>query len=60
MLRARAARAGLSLSDYLIRELRTVAERPSLEELFERISHRPVGALEDTAADLIRSERDRE
>jgi len=31
-LKARAALAGMSLSDYLLAELRQLAERPSLEE----------------------------
>lgn len=37
-LRARAARAGMSLSEFALQELTRVAQRPSLAELFERIS----------------------
>ena len=32
-LKARAAEAGMSLSDYLLREMRKTAERPTMEEL---------------------------
>jgi antitoxin FitA len=57
-LRARAARSGQSLSDYLLSELAEIAARPTLEELFERISHRePVEPLEPTAT-AVRAERD--
>src|SRR5262249_49802893 len=36
-LKARAALAGMSLSDFLLAEIRHLAERPSLEELRERL-----------------------
>ncbi len=36
-LKVRAAQAGLTLSDYVLRELVLVAERPTLEELLGRI-----------------------
>src|SRR5690348_10790064 len=36
-LKARAALAGMSLSDYLLAEIRHVAERPTLAELRERL-----------------------
>ncbi len=41
-LKSRAALAGTSLSDYLLSELRLVAERPTLDELRARLEHRPV------------------
>jgi hypothetical protein len=57
-LKARAARAGMTLSDYLLNEVRNVADRPTLEELIERIhSRRPVRGGEP-AADIIRRHRD--
>jgi antitoxin FitA len=57
-LRERAARSGRSLSDYLLAELAELASRPTLQELFERISHRePVEPDEPTAA-AVRAERD--
>jgi antitoxin FitA len=39
-LKSRAALAGMSLSDYLLNELREVAERPTLEELRARLQSR--------------------
>ncbi|HJT24123.1 MAG TPA: hypothetical protein VJ873_06070, partial [bacterium] len=39
-LKSRAVLAGMSLSDYLISEVRQVLEKPSLAELRERFSHR--------------------
>ena len=57
-LKARAALAGMSLSDYLIAEIREIAERPTLSELRERLHRRrPVSAELDTAR-LVREERD--
>jgi len=57
-LKARAAKAGLSLSDYLIAEIRHVADRPTLEELRERMRHRTRVDLPVSAAEIIRAERD--
>lgn len=56
-LKARAATTGMSLSDYLLLELREIAERPTLAEFRERLHTRtPVGATLDTAG-LLREER---
>ena len=58
-LKARAALSGMSLSDYLLREVRAVAERPTIEELRARLAKRsPVTAAVDPVA-IIREERDR-
>jgi plasmid stability protein len=58
ILKARAATAGMSLSDYLLAEIREIAERPSLAELRERLHQRkPVTAQLDTSR-LVREERD--
>ena len=57
-LKARAAMAGMSLSDYLIGEIKEIAERPTLAELRERLHQRkPVSAQFD-AARMVREERD--
>jgi len=57
-LKARAALAGMSLTDYLLAEIREIAERPTLAELQERLRQRkPVSVPIDTAR-LIREERD--
>jgi len=56
-LKARAAMAGMSLSDYLLGEIREIAERPTLAELRERLHRRkPVTRPIDTAR-LLREER---
>ena len=57
-LKARAALAGMSLSDYLLAEIREIAERPTLAELRDRLHKRkPVSAELDTAL-LVREERE--
>lgn len=58
-LKARAAREGLSLSDYLLREVRVIADRPTVAELQARLLRRaPVKPCE-TPAKAVRAERDR-
>lgn len=58
VLKARAAMAGMSLSDYLLAEIREIAERPTLAELRERLHKRkPVAADLDTPR-LLRQERE--
>jgi plasmid stability protein len=57
-LKARAALAGMSLSDYLLAEIKEIAERPTLAELRERLhKHKPVSVQLDTAR-LVREERE--
>lgn len=57
-LKARAASAGQSLSDYALAELRRSSEQPTARELAERIRLRgPAGHVTPTA-ELIRAERD--
>ena len=57
-LKARAAMAGMSLSDYLLAEMKEIAERPTLAELRDRLHKRkPVLAHLDTAR-LVREERE--
>lgn len=57
-LKSRAALAGMSLSDYLLNELREVAERPTLEELRTRLSSRSRTVPSVAPADAVRMERD--
>jgi plasmid stability protein len=57
-LKARAAREGSTLSDYILAELPRLAEKPTPEQVLARIRQRsPVGG--PPAAELIRAERDR-
>ena len=58
-LKARAATAGMSLSAYLLAEIRQVAERPTLEEMRARLERLPETTLSESAAALVRKERDR-
>jgi plasmid stability protein len=57
-LKARAAMAGMSLSDFLLAEIRCLAERPTIEELRERLRRRSRVAAGMSAADAVRHERD--
>ena len=58
VLKARAAMAGMSLSDYLLAEIRVAAERPTLDELRDRLRHRTHVNLQGSAASAVRAERD--
>jgi len=57
-LKARAAMAGVSLSDYLLAEIRELADHPTLSELRERLAHRERINLPRAAAAMVREERD--
>jgi antitoxin FitA len=57
-LKARAASAGMSLSDYLIAEIRQLAARPTMSELRERVHQRERVTSKVSAAAIIRDERD--
>lgn len=57
-LKARAAMAGMSLSDYLLNEIRIVAERPTLEEMLTRLATRPTPVLSESPTETLRKERD--
>ena len=56
-LKARAAMAGMSLSDYLLGEIRRVAERPTLDELRARLARRAAVAPVPSPAEAVRAER---
>ncbi len=57
-LKARAALSGLPLSDYLIREVRKIAEHPSPEEIRERLRQRAPYQGKISPTDIVRAERD--
>jgi plasmid stability protein len=59
ILRVRAAQDGLSLSDYLLKQLQRAAERPTRAELLERIARRTPVRSRVRAADAVRAERER-
>lgn len=56
-LKARAAMAGMSLSDYLLAEIREIAEKPTLLELRQRLHRRKSVSAEIDTALLVREER---
>jgi hypothetical protein len=49
----------MSLSDFILAELRHIAERPSRQELLARIAARPAVQPRQPVAELLRKERDR-
>jgi antitoxin FitA len=58
-LRARAAAAGLALSEYVLRELVAVAERPTVAEVLRRAQERAGSVAIDDIVAAVRSGRDR-
>jgi antitoxin FitA len=58
-LRARAAAAGQSLSDYLLQELVRVAERPPVADVLARADGRSGGTAAARIVAAVRSGRDR-
>lgn len=59
LLKSRSALAGLSLSDYLLREIKKSAERASHEDLVLRLEQRSAPRLDVTPAAAIRAVRER-
>ncbi len=57
-LKARAAKAGMSLSEYLLGALVELARRPTLEEMTARIQRRSRVRLDLPVEEIIREERE--
>jgi antitoxin FitA len=57
-LKARAALEGMSLSDYLLRELRHAVDRPTLDEMRRRLERRRPVRLRQSTTAAVRAERD--
>lgn len=57
-LKARAARSGRTLSDYLLEVVRREMERPEPRDLLARIRERGPVYLDESAADAVRAERE--
>ncbi len=55
--KARAARAGMSLSEYLLREVKRAIAAPPVEEVLARITARQRPSLTETPAEAVRAER---
>ncbi len=58
-LKSRAALAGMSLSEYLLREIQDAAARPTLNELRARLDQRAPVSPSIAPVDAVRAERDR-
>lgn len=58
-LRSRAAAAGMSLSEYLLREINEIASRPSIAEVLRRAGERSGGASGADVVAAVRAGRDR-
>jgi antitoxin FitA len=57
-LKARAAMEGMSISDYILREVGKALERPTRQEVLARLRAQSVRRLESSPAEVIRAERD--
>ena len=57
-LKERAAKYGMSLSDYLLSEVEKVAEKPTLEEMMERLAGDEPVELDEPPDVTIRRMRD--
>ena len=56
--KARAARAGLSLSDFLLREMERALSVPPIDEVLARIAARERPRLSESPVQIIRRERE--
>ncbi len=57
-LKARAAMEGLTMSDFVLREVRKALDRPTRDEVLARLRDQPVRRLRRSPAAVIRAERD--
>jgi len=57
-LKVRAAQERMSLSEFLLREVIQVAERPTVEEVLQRIKERGPAAVTTDSAAAVRAERE--
>ncbi len=58
LLKARAAIEGMSMSDFVLREVRKALDKPTRQEIIERLKSQPVRRFRMKAAAVIRAERD--
>jgi plasmid stability protein len=56
-LKVRAARQGVSLSDYVLELARRDVARPTMQEWMARVEARPIIESDISAADIIRESR---
>jgi plasmid stability protein len=58
-LKARAAESGMTLSDYLLAEIREVAVKPTMRQWLDRVSQREPVEVGMTPSEAIHAERER-
>lgn len=56
-LKARAAMAGMTVSDYLLREVQYIAEKPTMEEIMKRLEKLEPVITNLSPAEILREER---
>ena len=56
-LKVRAAAAGTTLSELLLREVTEIAKRPTMQDLLDRISHRDAPRRRVNSVAAVRAER---
>jgi hypothetical protein len=57
-LKSRAALEGMSLSDYLLKEVEKMSELPTMEEMRARLASREPVQLQEDPTEAVRAERD--
>jgi plasmid stability protein len=57
-LKARAAIEGMSMSDYILREIGKALDRPTRQEVLDRLRAKPGRQMKRSAAVVIRAERE--
>ena len=57
-LKVRAAKAGMTLSDYLLSEIEQIAQKPTLRELMDRLAHEEPVELSEPSEVTSRRLRD--
>ena len=58
-LKSRAALSGMSMSDYVLREIERTLSQPTRDEVFARIAELPPIDLDPPSAEVLRDERKR-
>lgn len=57
-IKARAALEGLSMSDFILREIVRIIERPTLSEVLDRLEAQPRRHLDPSPTEIVRADRD--
>ncbi len=57
-VKARAALAGMSMSEYILRQLQSSLNRPTRAEILDRLAELPEADLEPSPAEMVRQLRD--